>query len=262
MPETPTHTEPLETPTPRYMQLARRVADEIKAGKYAPGDLLPSEAEMSKRYGVGKHTVRAAIAELRGMGLIDVRQGKGSIVRGEPGPAHEINRAISRSGKKWKLHEGMSEAGEPCVTRTTFDGLPAHLMDMQDQDAFSVDRQLYAPETGARAAHRMLIPLSTAALAPDLGTEPDAPVEVIYGRLSDAGESLSWTDHVTARLPYPDERAALSLPDGSPLMLAYRVTHGTDERPLLCEELRAPAVAHRLVFPVWPTRASRPRQSV
>ncbi|GAA2085077.1 GntR family transcriptional regulator [Streptomyces albiaxialis] len=261
MPDTATEPfEPLEAPTPRYMQVARRVADEIKAGKYVPGDLLPSEAEMVRRYGVGKHTVRSAIGELRSMGLIDVRQGKGSIVRGRPGPTHEISRAISRSGKKWKVHGDLGEAGDPAVSRTTFDGLPGELMDRQDQDAFSVDRLLYDPDTGARVAHRMLIPLATAALAPALGKEPAAPVEEIYGQLSAAGELLSWTEHVTARTPYPDERTALALADASPLLITYRITHGTDERPLLCEELRAPAAHNRLVFPVRPSRASRPRR--
>ena len=55
--------------------------------------------------------------------------------------------------------------------------------------------------------------------------------------------SLLPTEHVTARTPYPDERTALGLNDASPLLITYRITADAgQDRPLLWEELKAPAV--------------------
>ena len=53
----------------------------IRAGRYRPGDLLPSEPELSRRYGVSRHTVRIALRALNEQGLILSRQGRGSEVQ-------------------------------------------------------------------------------------------------------------------------------------------------------------------------------------
>lgn len=59
-----------------------------------------------------------------------------------------------------------------------------------------------------------------------------------------------WPEYATARMPLPDERSALQLPDATPALHTIRVTHGTDDGPLLLEELRASGerarTAHRI----------------
>lgn len=65
---------------PLFKQLARSIGDQIDGDEIAIGDLLPTEAELSRRHGVSRHTVREALAELRARGLIESRQGIGSIV--------------------------------------------------------------------------------------------------------------------------------------------------------------------------------------
>ncbi|MCX5048247.1 hypothetical protein [Streptomyces sp. NBC_00474] len=102
---------------------------------------------------------------------------------------------------------------------------------------------IYDPATGARMAHRMLIPMATAAEVPSLAERPDAEISDLYQQLADAGLSLEFTERVTARPPYLDERTALAISsDASPLLITYRITANADQhRPLLCEELKAPA---------------------
>ncbi|MFE7275325.1 GntR family transcriptional regulator [Streptomyces sp. NPDC057623] len=254
--------EHIERAPSMYMQVAQRMADDIRKGRYQAGDLLPSESQMVEMYGVGKHTARSAVAELRRMGLVESQQGKGSIVLAVSGvlPATRIERSIQRTAKgSWSLPE-TKQTEAPAVSRIVLDGPPAVLLDQQDQDAINVDRMLYDPATGARIAHRVLIPLATAADVPTLAEQPDAEVADLYRQLADAGLSLSFTEHVTARTPYPDESAALGISDSSPLLIAYRVTADADQdRPLLCEELKAPAAACQLTFPVTPTKAAAKR---
>lgn len=64
-----------------YRQLADLFRSQIHAGLVAPGALLPSEAATSQRYGLGRETVRKAIAVLRAEGLVSTMQGTGTEVR-------------------------------------------------------------------------------------------------------------------------------------------------------------------------------------
>ncbi|WP_369393265.1 hypothetical protein AB5J72_41225 [Streptomyces sp. CG1] len=139
------------------------------------------------------------------------------------------------------------------------------MLDQLDQDAISVDRMLCDAATGARMAHRVLIPMATAAEVPTPAEQSDAEIADLYRQLADAGLSLSFTEHVTARTSYPDERTALGFSDASPLLITYRVVTDTDQdRPLVCEELKAeelkaPAATCQLAFPVTPTKAAAKR---
>lgn len=66
-------------PTPLYVELARQIGSEIRAS-YSPGQLLPFEGELTKRFGVNRHTLRRAIAELIQDGILERRMGLGSYV--------------------------------------------------------------------------------------------------------------------------------------------------------------------------------------
>ncbi len=65
----------------RYQQLAESLEAEIRAGRIGVGDLLPTEATLTRQFDVSRHTVREALRLLRDQGLITSRQGMGSRVR-------------------------------------------------------------------------------------------------------------------------------------------------------------------------------------
>ncbi|MEV5849361.1 GntR family transcriptional regulator [Streptomyces sp. NPDC051985] len=243
-------------------QVAEKVAADIKRGRYQVGETLPSEALMEQMYGVGKATIRTAMGELKRMGLIETRQGKGSIVISTGGtvPPATIPRSIQRGSKgSWFLPE-LAEAEAPAISRTSLDGPPAIHLGQQDQDAISVDRMVYDPHTGTRMAHRTLIPLATAADAPRLAEAPDVPTNEIYEQLTQAGFTLEFIEFVSARAPFPDERMALGLDDAAPLLITYRIAFDPEqERRLLCEELRAPAATCQLAFDLTPAKAPAKR---
>ncbi|MDB5957478.1 GntR family transcriptional regulator [Ramlibacter sp.] len=66
---------------PKHGRVAQALSAEIQRGKYKVGDLLPSEALLSLRFGVSRHTVRAALQTLQGLGLVSSHQGVGTQVR-------------------------------------------------------------------------------------------------------------------------------------------------------------------------------------
>src|ERR1700722_14808692 len=65
---------------PKYQQVVEAVKNEILSGRYQPGQKLPSEAALGKRFGAFRITVGRALRELRQAGLIQSRAGSGSYV--------------------------------------------------------------------------------------------------------------------------------------------------------------------------------------
>ncbi|WP_113703806.1 GntR family transcriptional regulator [Nonomuraea lactucae] len=72
--------DPLD-PTPLWQQLANVIRDQIKAGEYAPRQMLPSEAHMQQEHDVSRGTVRRAMKALGEQGWVTTIQGRGSYVR-------------------------------------------------------------------------------------------------------------------------------------------------------------------------------------
>jgi DNA-binding GntR family transcriptional regulator len=70
---------------PSYRLIATDLRGKIESGELEPGDLLPSEAELTSQYGVSRGTARQAFLELQAAGLIDAVQGKGRFVKTVPG---------------------------------------------------------------------------------------------------------------------------------------------------------------------------------
>jgi GntR family transcriptional regulator len=68
-------------PGTRYSTLARLLTEEIESGRYKVGDRIPTEAELQQRFDVSRHTVREALRDLKGRGLILARAGIGTVVR-------------------------------------------------------------------------------------------------------------------------------------------------------------------------------------
>ena len=66
----------------RGITLWRCIADDfeqmILIGKYDNGERLPAESEIATRYGVNRHTVRRAMAELSARGLVRTERGSGT----------------------------------------------------------------------------------------------------------------------------------------------------------------------------------------
>ncbi|PYE86257.1 FadR/GntR family transcriptional regulator [Pseudoroseicyclus aestuarii] len=73
-----------QPPLRRSGKLATAIGDtlrqDILSGRYAPGDKLPSEAQLTEAHGVSRTVVREALAHLRRDGLVEAHQGLGVFV--------------------------------------------------------------------------------------------------------------------------------------------------------------------------------------
>jgi GntR family transcriptional repressor for pyruvate dehydrogenase complex len=92
----------LRTPK-RAELLARWIVKDIKSRRLPPGHMLPAEAEMISRYGVGRGTVREALRLLEAQGLVALKPG--------PGGGPVVVRLTPRQfGDMAKLHLQMLDA--------------------------------------------------------------------------------------------------------------------------------------------------------
>ena len=82
---------------PAHRQLARIIRTEINRGGLPPGALLPTQASLSRRFGVTRETARRAISLLSAEGLIVTIRAIGSFVQ------------LPRAGKD--LPAGLAKAG-------------------------------------------------------------------------------------------------------------------------------------------------------
>jgi DNA-binding FadR family transcriptional regulator len=67
-----------------YERIASRLADDVRSGALAPGERLPGERELARRLGVGRSSVREAIAALQVDGVVVTRPGSGTYVADAP----------------------------------------------------------------------------------------------------------------------------------------------------------------------------------
>ena len=68
------------TRTPLADQAAELLLDRVRSGEWALGEKLPGETTLAPQLGVGRSTVREAIRQLAGRGVLASRQGSGVFV--------------------------------------------------------------------------------------------------------------------------------------------------------------------------------------
>ena len=104
--------------------LWRRIADELRldivTGKIANGARLPAELALAARFGVNRHTVRAALAALQREDIVRAEQGRGTFVQAGKRLNYRISRrtrfSAGLAGQASDVHgELLGSATEPAT---------------------------------------------------------------------------------------------------------------------------------------------------
>lgn len=239
---------------PPYRQIAAALRDAIKVGRFGPGDQLPSESELVQYYNVARMTVRQAIHELKIEGLVVSEHGRGVFVRSTPVVRRLASERFARRhrerGKAAFSVEAEKTGYVAHVDRITVREAPApsdiaERLGLKVGDAVVVRDRRYL-------ANNEPVELAVSYIPADLarGTaiaENDSGPGGIYARLEEDGYMLDhFVEEVGARMPTPDERRALQLAPGAPVLTVMRTAYDTSGRAVeVCDTVKA---AHAYVL--------------
>jgi GntR family histidine utilization transcriptional repressor len=76
---------------PPYLRVKQHLKDGLARGLWAPGALMPSEAELVARFAVSRMTVNRALRELQAEGLVARTQGVGTFAA----PLHRVSSTLT-----------------------------------------------------------------------------------------------------------------------------------------------------------------------
>jgi GntR family transcriptional regulator len=240
---------------PLFKQIADSLRAQISAGQLGPGDKVPSETRLMEAYGVARMTVRQALALLKAEGLLVAEHGRGVFVRARP-----VVRRVA-SDRFARRHR---EAGQA-----------AFIAEAQGVGAPNVDELEVGYETalphvrealrlGPRAKvlarrRRYLIdgePVELAQTYVPADLAKGTPIEErhtgpggVYARLEENGHHLAeFTEEVAARMPTPEERQRLRLPEGTPVLTVRRIAFDDGGTPVETTDTVKAAPAYVLEY--------------
>ncbi|WP_397534867.1 histidine utilization repressor [Roseateles sp.] len=208
-----------EGPEPQYLKVKNHLREGISAGRWVPGDLLPSEAELTQSFSVSRMTVNRALRELLQEGMIERVQGVGTFVA----QLHKISSSLTVRD----VHEEIVERGHAHEARV-------HLLEKTRATAEQAAE--FGLKTGATLFHSLIVHLETGvaiqcedrlvnpAVAPDyLGLDfaASTPTQhlLAVAPLSEARYTIE------ATLPSELEAKLLGISRRDPCLVVKRITY-------------------------------------
>ncbi|MPZ89175.1 MAG: UTRA domain-containing protein, partial [Nitriliruptorales bacterium] len=218
------------------------------SGDLPPGAKLPSERELTERYGTTNKTVREALAVLRAEGRIESQRGVGVFVRHRPPIrrlAHDrFLRSHREAGKAAYTAELEAEKRTPKVEVLSVEPEPApapiaNLLQIAEGEKVLARRRRYFADGEPMETAVSYVPLDIAR-GTEIEKENTGPGG-IYARLEELGHRLHhFTEEIQARMPRPDEARLLSLGPGIPVFHLIRTAYDETGRPVeVCDTIMA-----------------------
>lgn len=211
-----------------WKTIAIALSEEIGQGHYSTGSKLPSEAQLAARFGVNRHTVRRALADLADQGLVHARRGAGVFVAAKP--------TDYPLGKRVRFHQNIRRAGRnpgKALLR-----LETRLADAEEAALLACDEGAevlvyeglsYVDEQPVALAHAVFpsarLPGLEAALRERLS-------------ITEALKTCGVTDYtrretrITAKLATATQALHLRLSEGAPLLRTTALSEDADGQPV------------------------------
>ena len=215
-------------PTPLYHQLKASLLKDIEAGRWHPGEQLPTEDALMARFHVSKITVRQALRDLAQLGYIRREQGRGTFVQGAP--LEEGPRELKSFTSEMRAH------GMIATSRVLEQGVIAAPPDVAERLSVREGTDVFRLQR-LRLADREPMGVQTAyvpsELVPGIERLPftDASLyEALASRYSLYPASARET-HQAVTVP-DDVAPLLRAAPGSPALKAERLTTLDDGRPM------------------------------
>jgi GntR family transcriptional regulator len=234
----------LSPAVPMWRQVADHLRTQILDGTFPAGQVLPSEETLAAEYGVSRPVIRDGIKTLVTEGLVEVRRPHGNLVR-DPYARPSHTECPAADASDW------ADAEDPTFYRVNATADHAELLAIPPGEPLLTREAIQQSAAGIRRHHRLYMPFSIAEHTPWADNPHLPPASEVYDHFTAHGHTLSWTEHVRARMPIGDEHHTLQPPAGTPLLITLRTTTSTtNDRPLILEETRQRADQIELAYSV------------
>lgn len=245
----------------KNQQIAADLRTEIESGALAPGEAIPSEAQLMERYGFSRETVRAGVRTLVEEGLVTTGWGQGKYVREAYPPViwdwstmesrrrHEADG--SKVGDQWASAVAADGHKPRQEVRVSIVEPPKRIRDLLQlgEDGLAVVRQR------VRYVDNLPYALSDSYMPESLvaGTPLMEPRDVHApgGVLASVGLiQVKYRDEIAVRMPTREEAEKLSLPVATPVAEHTRTGYDEDGKPLRCMVTILPGDRHVIRYEV------------
>lgn len=227
---------------PLYQRLRDALAERISAGEWLPEQSIPTEQELSSRYGVAVGTVRKAVDALVGEGLLQRVQGRGTYVR-----RPDFGASLFRFFRQVNA-SGQPQVPEGLILARTLEAPPAAARQALglDADALCIRLERLRLLQGKPLFHEQIW-LPQTRFTALLEIDPQDFDNLLYPfyearceqRVASARETL------TVETASAEVAAALEISIGSPVVVIERLALGYDRSPLEYRLSRGSAATFR-----------------
>ncbi|NLJ38296.1 MAG: GntR family transcriptional regulator [Candidatus Atribacteria bacterium] len=210
-----------KTPIPLYYQLIEMIRKDIETGVLKPGDVIPSERELSEKYQISRPTVRQAIKELAYEGLLNREKGKGTFVS-RPKFNYGFIQQFST------FYDDMAEKGYQVHTKVlnieVRNDLPniGKILNIAENDPIICIERMRYVEGEPIVKVSNFIPFS---LCPDLVHE-DLTDKSLYRTLFEKYHLRAFRAEITLEATVADnlDSKVLEIPEGAPVIFMKNIT--------------------------------------
>lgn len=198
---------------PIWQSIAHALQAEIDGGTYRQGDKLPTEAALSRRFGVNRHTVRAALAHLAQSGIVHARRGSGVYAAQRMADYH--------LGQRVRFHQNVAATGRlPSRQITRAETLPATAeqaaaLGVPQGQAVHLIEGISLADHQPLALFRSVFPADIEGLLPRLALNPSVTAALLACGITDYTRAET---RITAHLADALQALTLQLAQGAPLL--------------------------------------------
>ena len=207
------------TRSPIWKAIAEALASDIAGGQYPTGSKLPTEADLSARFGVNRHTVRHALSDLAAQGLVVPRRGAGVFVTA-PAPEYRIGRRV-------RFNQNIAATGQvPSRHLSRLETCPATLPEAEGLQVpagtlVHVVEGLSLADGQPLALFRSVLPAAGfPSLLNDLARTPSITAAMASGGVADYTRAST---RLTARRADPVQALHLRLAEGAAILRTVAV---------------------------------------
>ena len=226
---------------PAYRELYQKIKNDIESGVYSAGDFIPTEPELEKSFAVSRTTVRKATKLLADENLVEIRQGRGTMVLDTKTP-QSFNGVTS-------VTESLRKHGYEVATKSRYIDIIQPSEEIASQLALSPGEKVVRVQR-VQTADGIPVCIMVNHIPERLVPHMDNSSEFIglYNYLEEKYniEICSTSDTIFAAACDFTESQILGVPTGTPILIIERICYNRSKQPVCVDKVRVLANKYKV----------------